>query len=54
MRDELIVEEMLGSLVEQNQAIKDGKKFYLEQIMENKRWPSDERLVKDKVKSTVN
>lgn len=35
MKDQLIQGEVLQSLVEQNKEIKDGMKFFIEQMLEN-------------------
>ena len=54
MKDELLLgDEILQSTVETNKQIKSGKKFFLECMLENHRWPTEEKLLKKQQKSTL-
>lgn len=44
MKDQLLEGDIMYSVVDQNKQIKDGMKFYLEKMLENSRWPSEERM----------
>jgi uncharacterized UBP type Zn finger protein len=55
MKEELIQgDEVLQSTVEQNKQIKEGMKFYLESMLENGRWPTEEKRIKKAQKSDIN
>jgi len=45
MKDVLFDRTVLDNLVEMNQEIKDGKKFYIEEILENERFPTDQKAI---------
>jgi hypothetical protein len=44
MRENLVSDEELNSIIEQNKGNKDGLKFYIEEILENGTWPRDSKL----------
>ncbi len=44
IKDELLQgDDILESTVETNKQIKNGKKFFLECMLENQRWPTEEK-----------
>ena len=46
MRDTLLTDEALMTVVEQNKEIKEGIRFFIEEQLENGNWPSDARSLK--------
>lgn len=39
--------------MEQNREIKEGKRFYIEKRLENQRWPTDDKIIKDVKSSSI-
>ena len=54
MRDALLTEEALQTIVESNKGIKEGMKFYIEEQLENKLWPSDIKNQKKQGRNPLN
>lgn len=53
MKEVLIQGEVLDTLVEQNKEIKAGKRFFIEELLENQRWPTDDKAIQKEVKSQI-
>jgi hypothetical protein len=44
MKETLISELALDTIVELNKEIKEGMKFFIEEMLENGHWPTEEKL----------